>query len=750
MRDQLDGCTEFDLRVLDSVFAPAPDAELDRHLSTCPRCTRARRHYLRTSDALNAVFSAAPAGAASSGMGARGLRTLALAAAVLLAGAALLVGLLADRGLEHGEIRAGSGTFVATRAMSVVTPLGIVEADQATFRVTVEQAVAVTVAVDEGEVRWHLREGEEPVRIVAGEQLRRIVLEKGSARAGAAPPAAGPAVERESAASSELPTATVRLAGVVRERATAAPVADLSIEARREPEGPGLAEARTDADGRFQLELPREPPEWLLVHEERARGLSELKPTPLVLARVDLAGSDDTGALQLEFPWNGRIAGSVVDRAGSAVPGAHVRALTASFLWMAPGKAEGAHPLGAATDGIAALADQSGNFMLRQVPNDRALMLLVEAEGYAAAVTAPLRPPFAPGLDRVAVTLDPEARIDGIVRDASGQAVEDALVGARRSGIATWSPSPVRTDPSGKFTLRGLPAGRYSVQALGSQVNAIAGDVSLAAGGTAHVLLTPPEVLIEGVVVDASGAPFQPAAGVPMFVVALQLDAAEGVQGESLRVDVDADGSFRFAPIYGRRYRMYATTRTPGDAVEPLDFEAPASGVRLPWSELPRVPLAIEARAVETGAPLAAASAHLRWDGAGRVIWFDESGQRTEMVRARKYDLTLCARGRAPERATLEVGPEGHDAVFALAPGRVVSGIVRDASGQPAAGVQVAVEFAGDLQANMSTSAFTDAEGRFAIDSAPPQGGALGVLDAAGSLAARVPISAGELEIRIQ
>ncbi len=38
----LGGCPEFDERIMESVFAPAPDAVLDGHLADCERCRAAR------------------------------------------------------------------------------------------------------------------------------------------------------------------------------------------------------------------------------------------------------------------------------------------------------------------------------------------------------------------------------------------------------------------------------------------------------------------------------------------------------------------------------------------------------------------------------------------------------------------------------------------------------------------------------------------------------------------------------------
>jgi hypothetical protein len=76
MSDLRDGCPEFDERLLDSVFAPAPDAPLERHLASCGRCRHARDLYLRAADGIagalamgDAVAAPAPAERPSRGGG---------------------------------------------------------------------------------------------------------------------------------------------------------------------------------------------------------------------------------------------------------------------------------------------------------------------------------------------------------------------------------------------------------------------------------------------------------------------------------------------------------------------------------------------------------------------------------------------------------------------------------------------------------------------------------------------------------
>lgn len=93
MDDPRNGCPDFDERLVQSLFAPSPDAGLDRHVAACARCRSARAAYLETGDAIVAAFGLAGAAAAP--------RTRSFvpwaAAAALVAAAGLVAALLVRR-----------------------------------------------------------------------------------------------------------------------------------------------------------------------------------------------------------------------------------------------------------------------------------------------------------------------------------------------------------------------------------------------------------------------------------------------------------------------------------------------------------------------------------------------------------------------------------------------------------------------------------------------------------------------------
>jgi hypothetical protein len=94
-------------------------------------------------------------------------------------------------------------------------------------------------------------------------------------------------------------------------------------------------------------------------------------------------------------------------------------------------------------------------------------------------------------------------------------------------------------------------------------------------------------------------------------------------------------------------------------------------------------------------------------------------------------------------RIPLEIGPRdrGSRTVEArLARGRRVAGRVVDFEGHPMGGVSVAVVGVG-VNPLRSTMVLSNADGSFVLDSLPPAGGEIGVLNRMGSLSGR-PVSA--------
>jgi len=202
MSERLDGCAEFDARLLEGAFAPSPDARLDAHLAGCARCRRARDRYLATADALAAAL--APEGAvqpqASSAVPGHGRRRAWLLAGAATLAAAAVAAWIALRpadvsvttfqgavasfeDVEHVRLEAGSARFQVRRgSLEVATPLGTVRCASGAFTVEIRQseeegdmkhprvaATSVAIAVTAG-MAWWMSGGDE-VAIPAGASL---------------------------------------------------------------------------------------------------------------------------------------------------------------------------------------------------------------------------------------------------------------------------------------------------------------------------------------------------------------------------------------------------------------------------------------------------------------------------------------------------------------------------------------------------------------------------------------------------
>jgi len=167
-RNRMDGCREFDARLMDAAAEPVDlDESLRSHVDACPRCAAALDDYRWTSNAIHEAFARGP-----SQPRARLLRLPALAALAAVFLLALTAGWLMHSGLtgktvpgspardlateglsvrpeqdavvhlfgdQHARIESGTSTFVIRDSSSLVeTPLGPLNCDACEFTVSVD------------------------------------------------------------------------------------------------------------------------------------------------------------------------------------------------------------------------------------------------------------------------------------------------------------------------------------------------------------------------------------------------------------------------------------------------------------------------------------------------------------------------------------------------------------------------------------------------------------------------------------
>jgi hypothetical protein len=211
MSDARGGCPELDERILDSVFAPAPDAPLERHLAVCDRCRRARDLYLRAADGIAGALAAEDVQVAALPRPAPPRRLLVAAAAAAVVVAIAAIGWLAMHEPSPGSrpvgpdaggggsgnaaavpYLAGGGRYVATgEEIRVATQAGALRCREGAFDLRVREEVSlgtqetemtrggkttatvVSVAVISGVVWWATGTGEVALR-AGDEAVRRI------------------------------------------------------------------------------------------------------------------------------------------------------------------------------------------------------------------------------------------------------------------------------------------------------------------------------------------------------------------------------------------------------------------------------------------------------------------------------------------------------------------------------------------------------------------------------------------------
>jgi protocatechuate 3,4-dioxygenase beta subunit len=466
-------------------------------------------------------------------------------------------------------------------------------------------------------------------------------------------------------------------------------------------------DALTDAEGRFAFgALPRGP--WSLV--VAADGLLPAHQ------RLRAGSGQDAVEVGLERPR--RIAGRVT-RGGEPVEGAQVHL-------------EGNHRKEAVQ------TDAEGRFAVEELRPDATYTLQASA-GDADALAQVHLAEGGESREDVELALEAGARVTGRVVSQGGAPVAgarvsvDALAGGHEDGPTVLS------GPDGRFSLGALPEGRYTVSAEAKRFRDGKAPLQVGRGGHVEVVLAP-AVLVEGRVVDASGAP------------------AEGAQ-VAAHSPPDAEGDSRWL----------ASARAGEDGAFTLELEAPgALELQVDSERFERLTRAAQAPASglvltlspgasitgslldETGAPVPSATVSARPErveggegghGAREGSRTQETGPRgtfaLEGLSAGGYVVEAQALQDGVSRTVeqrLRIGSgEAHELTLRLPAGGTVSGVVVDGQGAPVEGASVLAVLAEDASGvgeldseraalvvmrsdkNRKGAARTDAQGRFTL-----------------------------------
>ncbi len=516
------------------------------------------------------------------------------------------------------------------------------------------------------------------------------------------------------------------VAGFLSEAGTGRPAAGVKLwfEFEKQFENPRKRrfQAETCTDGSFILSATLLPPgEVKIITSD-----SPLEAVPyegaheLLLATIQLV-DEDIRNLKLEYPWSGRAEGLVIDSRGQPVAGATVCVTSTESAFNGSKVVfdlDWLHRLRA--------TDEHGRFVLEQLPGDRRLVVHAVAPGFAPARSDAFTASSAEGATAdIVVRLVAPGGIAGRVEHADGS----PAAGARVSAVAasrdehTVVPDSSLCKEDGTFELGGLAPGRYNVRA---RLEGFAFDprdeVEVTAGETAHVRIrsSQPDLTISGQVIQASG---EPVSGGVMIVGFLLESSGERVPIPS-SAKLDREGRFSIPLVRAGRYRLFASPSGINES-EPVDVDSGTSGVRI---VLPPEGVGLTVRILDetSGEPIEGARSLVRRSSGFLgstvpLIWNRQPNDGAiPNVRPDHYEFVAAARGHAPARASIDIGPDDQGVrtvEIRLGPGRSLSGRVVDSQGRPFAGAMVAVGFDGDvLEITMVPSG---PDGSFVLDSLP-------------------------------
>ena len=231
---------------------------------------------------------------------------------------------------------------------------------------------------------------------------------------------------------------------------------------------PLLGETRTDSEGSFSImAVPDRRETW-----DDASVVAEKQG--FALGWAEWEAEKETGVTIRLLPPS-VLAGNVVDEEGQPIVGAEVRALLTTGSGDSHRRISGYRPF----DSLMAKTDEEGRFAFHNIPPGAHADFLAGGPNRAFVRTDEKRSaldgsePFAAGQEDIRIVLPRGARIEGLVYEEGGRTpLSGIALSIRKAGsryafdivdIFTLY-EDVRSDKDGRFTFRGLRAGRYVIE----------------------------------------------------------------------------------------------------------------------------------------------------------------------------------------------------------------------------------------------------------------------------------------------
>ena|GEM_PF-549379 len=211
-------------------------------------------------------------------------------------------------------------------------------------------------------------------------------------------------------------------------------------------------ESTTEADGSFQLEIPKPgDKEW-----ERS-ALTAVAQHPQHSFGWTKLSKDNTANVVIKLHRPVKITGTLADQGGNPIQGAEARVSVISFP--KAGDPRGDFLLGGAVPISAAKTDAGGHFAIDNLPEGSDVNLDITGSGYARERKFSIRA----GTEELMFILKPEGRIEGRVTfGETGKPAEGIKISAQ--GIYPTSGwTEAYTDEDGDYALTNLSAGDYDV-----------------------------------------------------------------------------------------------------------------------------------------------------------------------------------------------------------------------------------------------------------------------------------------------
>ena len=425
------------------------------------------------------------------------------------------------------------------------------------------------------------------------------------------------------------------------------------------------AEARSRSDGRFELVDAGPGPFRLEV--ERAGFV------PLVLARVELVSVRDPAPStpadielgDLRLATGAELTGRVLDEREQPVTGARVEARPAAG-------GEPRRPRRTASG-------DDGAFALAELPPGELLEVSVRHPDFAPA----LLPDVEVSPEPLEIVLRAGATISGRVVDGTGRGVGEAVVlataDAGPAGADAADPADTETEageqqttePDGRFTIRGLPAGTVSLRATAPgfrEARLVGLEIAPDAPLEGLELALEEAAVLAGTVRDADGAPL-PGARV-------SLARGEAADGPFAAAVADDAGAFRLEGLEPGPARAEAEHPGHRRAARSLDLAPGENRADLVLEQ----GLAVAGRVVDdAGAPVAGVEVAVEAAPGARGDRSTTSGAdgsfRLAGLEPGTLALTAHGDGFEPARVELELGAEPIEGLeVLLARGGAVAG----------------------------------------------------------------------------